>query len=622
MAKVNLPTVTDSQNVSTINANFQKIASELNDKALYRDNPVGEPNQVSNDVDMNGNDVLNAGSIQADSIRVAGKEVIESALQNAQVQQNKDGIADLSVDVAANATGITTNASDIANNTSDIAERVLYVDSLAELPSSGIANQQVSVKGYHTNSSVGGGVFVFGTGRHNGGTFIDPLRAGEIGTAAYYVDSGVDVAGWARIDGTYAKDIYCAGAVRDNTVDSTDAFIACREAFDHVIIPDGNFAITHFELDSDNQNLYKFGNGTLTTLGTSESSVLKLSGRYCKVYDLILSIDDVTKNSIEVTGFRCYLSKVISRGNNLNALFVNAAECHVLYGTYKGGVESGILVERPDLFLQGPYIEGNLKGLKTVGQGSINAYHTHAYANTEEGFFLSGAAYSQLTSCYADTNGTGFRISDTSSGFTLTDCWGFKSEGYDWIFLNAKNIKMQGCHSNGDAEVGTKTGAMLFSGSDSQIDLIGCHTDSYPIVGFESNTNTCVSCTGGLLDYNFGDSAYVTESQSTGSAATTSASKKVKLFEKSSSSGQYCFEIDIASRENSGSVYFERFLCSYRISNGSATITAITSTVSTLTNFAVSSVVDGIATVSFDLTSGAGSTLSWRANIKNLIGRN
>ena len=54
MSKVKLNNVVNVQNTSVINDNFQKIASELNDRVFYRDNPVGEPNQLSSDLDMNG----------------------------------------------------------------------------------------------------------------------------------------------------------------------------------------------------------------------------------------------------------------------------------------------------------------------------------------------------------------------------------------------------------------------------------------------------------------------------------------------------------------------------------------------------------------------------------------
>lgn len=81
MAKVNLDDVASGYNRQRINQNFEDIETELNDKVLYRDNPTGEPNQMENDLDMNSNDILNAGDIQAESIVIDGKEVIDPILQ-------------------------------------------------------------------------------------------------------------------------------------------------------------------------------------------------------------------------------------------------------------------------------------------------------------------------------------------------------------------------------------------------------------------------------------------------------------------------------------------------------------------------------------------------------------
>jgi len=47
-----------------IDNRFNQVQDELNDKVLYRDNPVGEPNEMNNDLDMNDNDVINVGSIR------------------------------------------------------------------------------------------------------------------------------------------------------------------------------------------------------------------------------------------------------------------------------------------------------------------------------------------------------------------------------------------------------------------------------------------------------------------------------------------------------------------------------------------------------------------------------
>ena len=59
MSKVVVVPVTGAQNLSAINENFQTLADTLNNRVFFRDNPVGEPNQVITDVDMNGQRIYN-----------------------------------------------------------------------------------------------------------------------------------------------------------------------------------------------------------------------------------------------------------------------------------------------------------------------------------------------------------------------------------------------------------------------------------------------------------------------------------------------------------------------------------------------------------------------------------
>jgi hypothetical protein len=68
MTKIVLNDVTGGYNLSVINDNFQKIADELDDKVLYRDNPVGEPNSLQTDIDLNGHHLLNVGGFSVDGI--------------------------------------------------------------------------------------------------------------------------------------------------------------------------------------------------------------------------------------------------------------------------------------------------------------------------------------------------------------------------------------------------------------------------------------------------------------------------------------------------------------------------------------------------------------------------
>lgn len=59
MSKITLLPITGGFNLSAINNNFQKIQEELNSKVLYRDNPTGEPNQLTSPIDMNGQHIYN-----------------------------------------------------------------------------------------------------------------------------------------------------------------------------------------------------------------------------------------------------------------------------------------------------------------------------------------------------------------------------------------------------------------------------------------------------------------------------------------------------------------------------------------------------------------------------------
>lgn len=62
MSKIILDDVVSGYNLQKINANFQLVESELNNKVLYRQNPVGENNQLESDIDANGKKIFNLAS--------------------------------------------------------------------------------------------------------------------------------------------------------------------------------------------------------------------------------------------------------------------------------------------------------------------------------------------------------------------------------------------------------------------------------------------------------------------------------------------------------------------------------------------------------------------------------
>lgn len=75
MAKINVPTIKGGFNLSQINAAFALIVQHLNDRVLYRNNVESEPNEVQNDIDMNGYKIYNVGIPSEDSDIVRYKEV-------------------------------------------------------------------------------------------------------------------------------------------------------------------------------------------------------------------------------------------------------------------------------------------------------------------------------------------------------------------------------------------------------------------------------------------------------------------------------------------------------------------------------------------------------------------
>lgn len=65
-----------------LNENFRRIAAEFQDKVLYRDNPVGEPNQLETDVDANGQTVYNL-RVPTSPNEAASKQYVDEYKQTA-----------------------------------------------------------------------------------------------------------------------------------------------------------------------------------------------------------------------------------------------------------------------------------------------------------------------------------------------------------------------------------------------------------------------------------------------------------------------------------------------------------------------------------------------------------
>ncbi len=79
MGKLSLDRVNSSFGFQTaFNNVLARIEEEFSDKVLYRDNPIGEVNNMHNDLDMSGHDVLNIGTVSAKDFRVDGQDINEA----------------------------------------------------------------------------------------------------------------------------------------------------------------------------------------------------------------------------------------------------------------------------------------------------------------------------------------------------------------------------------------------------------------------------------------------------------------------------------------------------------------------------------------------------------------
>lgn len=330
MAKITLPTITSGHNLTKLNEALQAIQDELNDKVLYRDNPVGEDNTLKTDTDFNSKRILNLPEplSEAEPIRkiewdktVGAAEAARDAAQLAQSETEtlllsrgeirntgayQTGfnylVSDLFqasdsswyiVDVAFLST---TEVVDVANDvivTPWQSKHVISLNAFSELASTtGLFTGQKSIVAYYHDilELRGGGTFVWKVaGRHNGGTFIDPTRVfptdwtNATQVDAWFLNSGSDAAGWERQDVQGELEITWFGArgnvdMRDIAAswDSTKSIAAtgaaCIVSIPKSANPVENEDIWGFALKIP-EGLFKITEAQLDYLSTATESV-------------------------------------------------------------------------------------------------------------------------------------------------------------------------------------------------------------------------------------------------------------------------------------------------------------------------------------------------------------
>lgn len=75
MSKISFNEIVNNFNLTAINENFDRIATELNTKVFYRDNPVGEPNSLNNNIDVNSKQIINLAAPTNDNDAARLKDV-------------------------------------------------------------------------------------------------------------------------------------------------------------------------------------------------------------------------------------------------------------------------------------------------------------------------------------------------------------------------------------------------------------------------------------------------------------------------------------------------------------------------------------------------------------------
>ena len=131
MAKYTPLSTSSGYNLQNINQNFVDIANFINNNLLCRKNPVGEPNQMFNDLDLNGHDLLNVKKLDAQEFTVAGHDPLEGL--QAFVDE-AEGFAEQSQtyanNAAASASAASTSATAAGNSASSAASSLTQVQAL------------------------------------------------------------------------------------------------------------------------------------------------------------------------------------------------------------------------------------------------------------------------------------------------------------------------------------------------------------------------------------------------------------------------------------------------------------------------------------------------------------
>lgn len=109
--KLTLNPVTNINSITTINDNFDRIEQIVQDRILFRDNPVGEPNTLEDDLDVNGKILYNVGGIDTPDGLFAP---IEKVIEYTEIAENAAIVASEAAETATTKAGTATTQAGLA----------------------------------------------------------------------------------------------------------------------------------------------------------------------------------------------------------------------------------------------------------------------------------------------------------------------------------------------------------------------------------------------------------------------------------------------------------------------------------------------------------------------------
>lgn len=281
MTKIVLNDVTNLNTLSVINDNFDKLEAELQNKVFYRNNPAGEPNSLSNDVDANGNSIFNVQDLTIDgAFTVQGQDV------GAYIGQAANSAAD----AASSATAAATSSSSALNSASSAtasANTATVQAGIATTKASEASTSATSAAGSATTATTQAGIATTKAGEAASSASSASTSASNAATSASTATTQAGIAttqagiattqaGNAASSATSAANSAAAAAT---ALDSFDDRYLGTKSSDPTVDNDGNALLTgalYYNTTTQTMKVYDGANWiTATAAGTTAMNVYK-----------------------------------------------------------------------------------------------------------------------------------------------------------------------------------------------------------------------------------------------------------------------------------------------------------------------------------------------------------